>query len=111
MVISGYFKSRILCKYVCHVIKTDNFNRKTNILLNSTHIGLFICKYSMFNYLFEISVDTKKERKQIMAEVIDCRSDTVTKPSLGMRKAMAEALVGDDVFREDPTVLEVRIFY
>ena len=46
-----------------------------------------------------------------MATVIDCRSDTVTKPSTGMRKAMAEALVGDDVFREDPTVLEVRIFY
>ena len=45
-----------------------------------------------------------------MAEVIDCRSDTVTKPSLGMRKAMAEAVVGDDVFREDPTVLQVRFF-
>ena len=36
--------------------------------------------------------------------VIDLRSDTVTKPSTGMRKAMAEAEVGDDVFGEDPTV-------
>ena len=36
--------------------------------------------------------------------VIDLRSDTVTKPSLEMRKAMAEAEVGDDVFIEDPTV-------
>jgi threonine aldolase len=35
---------------------------------------------------------------------IDCRSDTVTVPSKGMRQAMAEAEVGDDVFREDPTV-------
>ena len=35
---------------------------------------------------------------------IDFRSDTVTKPCDGMRKAMAEALVGDDVFGEDPTV-------
>jgi len=36
--------------------------------------------------------------------MIDLRSDTVTIPTDGMRKAMAEAEVGDDVFREDPTV-------
>lgn len=36
--------------------------------------------------------------------VIDLRSDTVTKPTPAMRKAMAEAEVGDDVFGEDPTV-------
>ena len=33
------------------------------------------------------------------------RSDTVTQPCTGMRKAIAEAPVGDDVFRDDPTVL------
>src|SRR4030065_2431555 len=36
--------------------------------------------------------------------VVDLRSDTVTRPSPGMRKAMAEAEVGDDVFGDDPTV-------
>lgn len=36
--------------------------------------------------------------------MIDLRSDTVTKPSEPMRKAMYEAEVGDDVFKEDPTV-------
>ena len=36
--------------------------------------------------------------------MIDLRSDTVTKPSAEMRRAMAEAEVGDDVFLEDPTV-------
>jgi len=36
--------------------------------------------------------------------VIDLRSDTVTQPSVAMRKAMAEAEVGDDVFGDDPTV-------
>jgi len=36
--------------------------------------------------------------------MIDLRSDTVTKPSLEMRRAMADAVVGDDVFLEDPTV-------
>ena len=36
--------------------------------------------------------------------MIDLRSDTVTKPTTAMRRAMAEAEVGDDVFREDPTV-------
>src|SRR5688572_17115271 len=35
---------------------------------------------------------------------IDLRSDTVTRPSHGMRRAMAEAEVGDDVFGDDPTV-------
>lgn len=36
--------------------------------------------------------------------IIDLRSDTMTKPTVSMRKAMAEADVGDDVFGEDPTV-------
>src|SRR5260370_41917599 len=36
--------------------------------------------------------------------IIDLRSDTVTKPSVEMRRAMAEAEVGDDVFIEDPTI-------
>lgn len=38
---------------------------------------------------------------------IDLRSDTVTKPSAGMRRAMAEAEVGDDVFSDDPTVIRL----
>jgi threonine aldolase len=37
-------------------------------------------------------------------KIYDLRSDTVTKPGAGMRKAMAEAEVGDDVYGEDPTV-------
>ena len=37
-------------------------------------------------------------------EWIDLRSDTVTQPTPEMRKAMAEAVVGDDVFGEDPTI-------
>ena len=36
--------------------------------------------------------------------MIDLRSDTVTKPTPAMRRAMMEAEVGDDVYREDPTV-------
>ena len=39
-----------------------------------------------------------------MPTPIDLRSDTITKPSEGMRRAMAAAPVGDDVYREDPTV-------
>ncbi|MGZ3534764.1 MAG: threonine aldolase family protein, partial [Thermodesulfobacteriota bacterium] len=39
-----------------------------------------------------------------MKDFIDLRSDTVTRPTPDMRKAMAEAEVGDDVFGEDPTV-------
>jgi len=36
--------------------------------------------------------------------IIDLRSDTVTKPSPAMRRAMYDAEVGDDVYREDPTI-------
>jgi len=45
-----------------------------------------------------------------MPNVIDLRSDTVTHPTPAMRRAMAEAPVGDDVFGDDPTVnaLEAR---
>lgn len=43
--------------------------------------------------------------------MVDLRSDTVTKPTVGMRAAMAQAEVGDDVYGEDPTVnaLEARV--
>ncbi|PRY50489.1 L-threonine aldolase [Geodermatophilus tzadiensis] len=39
--------------------------------------------------------------------VVDLRSDTVTRPTPGMRRAMAEAEVGDDVYGEDPAVREL----
>lgn len=37
-------------------------------------------------------------------QIVDLRSDTVTLPTEAMRRAMAEAAVGDDVYGEDPTV-------
>jgi threonine aldolase len=40
----------------------------------------------------------------LIMDIIDLRSDTITRPTPAMRKAMAEAEVGDDVFKEDPTV-------
>ena len=40
--------------------------------------------------------------------MIDLRSDTVTQPTKGMRKAMSEAVVGDDVLGDDPTVIELQ---
>lgn len=43
----------------------------------------------------------------MMGKKIDLRSDTVTWPTEAMRKAMAEAEVGDDVYGDDPTVLEL----
>jgi threonine aldolase len=42
-----------------------------------------------------------------MAIEVDLRSDTVTRPTREMRQAMAEAVVGDDVFGDDPTVQEL----
>ena len=44
-------------------------------------------------------------------DVIDLRSDTITKPTAGMREAMASAAVGDDQYGEDPTsnALQARV--
>ena len=39
---------------------------------------------------------------------VDLRSDTVTQPTLPMREAMANAAVGDDVWGDDPTVIELQ---
>jgi threonine aldolase len=53
---------------------------------------------------------SESSEEAVRHEVIDLRSDTVTKPSLEMRRAMFEAEVGDDVYAEDPTInrLEAR---
>ncbi|KAJ1493060.1 PLP-dependent threonine aldolase [Baffinella frigidus] len=51
-------------------------------------------------------------RRSLVSEsVVDLRSDTVTRPSAAMRACMAAAVVGDDVYGEDPTVrqLEERV--
>jgi threonine aldolase len=45
-----------------------------------------------------------------VTRVIDMRSDTVTKPGPEMRRAMAEAEVGDDVFEDDPTVNRLQAY-
>lgn len=45
-----------------------------------------------------------------MDRPIDLRSDTVTRPTAGMRQAMAQAEVGDDVLGDDPTVLALEQF-
>jgi threonine aldolase len=56
--------------------------------------------------------DSWYEEERIMVpltpdRIVDLRSDTVTTPTPEMRRAMAEAEVGDDVFMEDPTVLRL----
>lgn len=43
-------------------------------------------------------------------KIIDLRSDTVTQPTQGMRRAMADAEVGDDVFGDDPTINRLQTF-
>ena len=43
-----------------------------------------------------------------MENIIDLRSDTVTKPTKEMLAAMFDAEVGDDVFKEDPTILKLQ---
>jgi threonine aldolase len=52
---------------------------------------------------------TGQEESRVMSEISDFRSDTVTRPTPSMRRAMAEAVVGDDVLGDDPTVQELEV--
>jgi threonine aldolase len=51
-----------------------------------------------------VDPDDVKVGGKALEGVVDLRSDTVTRPTAEMRRAMAEAEVGDDVYGEDPTV-------
>ena len=44
------------------------------------------------------------------AIIADFRSDTVTRPSAGMRQAMLSAELGDDVYGDDPTVNRLQAY-
>ena len=50
------------------------------------------------------SAQLQTAQQKQSAKFVDLRSDTVTKPTAAMRRAMAEAEVGDDVYGEDPTI-------
>ena len=51
-----------------------------------------------------MSYDLSKKISHQTNHLIDLRSDTVTRPSVEMRRIMADAEVGDDVYGEDPTI-------
>ena len=54
--------------------------------------------------MYSSAADPEVSVKRHLIEVIELRSDTFTKPSPEMRRAMFEAEVGDDVYGEDPTL-------
>jgi len=60
--------------------------------------------YTMAKGNQRVDPDQVAEAGKIPEGVVDLRSDTVTRPTAEMRRAMAEAEVGDDVYGEDPTV-------
>lgn len=54
------------------------------------------------------TVSNRTAWKMSSSTVIDMRSDTVTKPTAEMRQAMFDAPVGDDVYADDPTILQLQ---
>src|SRR5215470_8223162 len=52
----------------------------------------------------QTSTTADPDRVSAVGNIVDLRSDTVTRPTAAMRRAMGEAEVGDDVYLEDPTV-------
>ena len=60
--------------------------------------------YAMAKGNQRVDPDPLEEELKSPAGIVDLRSDTVTRPTAEMRRAMTEAEVGDDVYGEDPTV-------
>jgi threonine aldolase len=58
----------------------------------------------MMNPVSATQTISEPEKQPASTTAVDLRSDTVTRPSPEMRRAMAEAPVGDDVYGEDPTI-------
>jgi threonine aldolase len=54
--------------------------------------------------MYTSAPESERETAKTATRAVDLRSDTVTKPSPEMRRAMFEAEVGDDVYAEDPTI-------
>ena len=77
-------------------------------LIPSNFICLVVFALRLIIFLaqfkFAANLIKKKKKREKMVMILDLRSDTFTKPTPEMRKLMAEAEVGDDVFGEDPTV-------
>ncbi|KAG8223321.1 hypothetical protein J437_LFUL001198 [Ladona fulva] len=55
----------------------------------------------------EITEEDVQDAIKKLVKVVDLRSDTISRPTAVMRQAMFEAVVGDDVYGEDPTVIEL----
>ena len=53
---------------------------------------------------FDAALVMCTDQKETLVRTIDLRSDTVTLPTPEMRRAIAEAALGDDVYGEDPTI-------
>src|SRR5580692_11392276 len=60
--------------------------------------------YTMAKGNQRVDPDQLEEELKSPDNIVDLRSDTVTRPTPEMRRAMADAVVGDDVYGEDPTV-------
>src|SRR5579862_406975 len=67
------------------------------------HSGIFLAVSYEGSANFT-ALPLKRASMSDRSSIVDLRSDTVTKPTPAMRRAMAEAEVGDDVYGEDPTV-------
>lgn len=90
-------------------VDRDVLMYKTNLifLIIVIHLYYSFKFFTPLTFLNEYKLYFLVQSKNKMAQrsyTIDLRSDTISKPTDSMREAMARAVVGDDVYGEDPTV-------
>src|SRR5437588_465536 len=82
----------------------SNFSLSTYLANTTGRFEATSMSYTVAKGNQRVDPDQVAELGKIPDGVVDLRSDTVTRPTPEMRRAMAEAEVGDDVYGEDPTV-------
>ncbi|XP_033974842.1 threonine aldolase 1 [Trematomus bernacchii] len=97
------FSCRVLSKLVNH-----EFVASKKTLSARDAAAVLLGRSSARGYYNSGKASQPGPGKAAHVRVVDLRSDTVTKPGPAMRQAMAEAEVGDDVMREDPSVNELQ---
>lgn len=96
------FCCRLFSKYLNHGVVASNKP------LRARHAAAVLGRSSARGYYTSGKPRDTGSGGAARVQVVDLRSDTVTKPGAAMRQAMAEAEVGDDVMGEDPTVNELQ---
>ena len=87
------------------LISSVRINGKFQLAFRSMSLGARTTRWPK-----PMTVHLRKHSSESKGRIVDLRSDTLTLPSKGMLQASVSAPLGDDVYGEDPTVVELETY-